>query len=247
MAVSLKTTPQGMKLIDDARRARGWKKMEPEWVEFVQVAPATFKRFWSGQPIQREAFIALCEAVGIPWEEAADISASKDSSIAEEKINVLVKQMKDLYTRTAELEHSDDQGIEKLHSESLKSLCRGWLSELFELMVQATDSMYPDKTLFQRTQIVIHKIGFLFESLKEDLPGTFFKIKVSDEPGMLHEVTGEFKARHINISQIQITHDSEGMSELKIYCPSLKETVKGDLKRVLIELPGVASVTVSSL
>jgi acetolactate synthase small subunit len=83
--------------------------------------------------------------------------------------------------------------------------------------------------------------------LKEDLPGTFFKIKVSDEPGMLHEVTGEFKARHINISQIQITHDSEGMSELKIYCPSLKETVKGDLKRVLIELPGVASVTVSSL
>ncbi|NJR62674.1 MAG: hypothetical protein HC769_30075 [Cyanobacteria bacterium CRU_2_1] len=41
---------------------------------------ATLSRFWAGQPIRREIFIAICEAVGANWQEVADCGETLEDS-----------------------------------------------------------------------------------------------------------------------------------------------------------------------
>jgi hypothetical protein len=74
MADTLKASKQGLEIIDRARRRRGWTKTRtPAWWDAAYTTQATLKRFWRRIAIQRENFIAICQAVGLRnWEAIAE-------------------------------------------------------------------------------------------------------------------------------------------------------------------------------
>lgn len=70
-------------MVDRARQRRGWTKTSTaRWWQDAHTSRATLRRFWLGDRIQRDIFIALCQAVGISqWEQIADLEphpASED-------------------------------------------------------------------------------------------------------------------------------------------------------------------------
>ncbi|MDE5090672.1 MAG: ATP-binding protein, partial [Trichodesmium sp. St18_bin3_1_1] len=81
MAVSLRASREGLQKVDAARKKKGWTKAEDAWWGLAPTSKATLKRFWRSIPIEREAFIAICENVGVNWEEIVDETPpSPDSS-----------------------------------------------------------------------------------------------------------------------------------------------------------------------
>ncbi len=65
MAVSIIASEEGLKIIDRARRKKGWKKYEEAWFETATTSRATLKRFWLKQPVLQPTFILICKEVGI--------------------------------------------------------------------------------------------------------------------------------------------------------------------------------------
>ncbi|MGA9379632.1 MAG: NB-ARC domain-containing protein [Phormidium sp.] len=78
MAVTLRASKEGLKMVDRARRKCGWTKADEEWCKVAQTAPASLKRFWRGILIKRDTFIAICQALGINWQEIADLSETEE-------------------------------------------------------------------------------------------------------------------------------------------------------------------------
>ncbi|MGB3509875.1 MAG: NB-ARC domain-containing protein [Microcoleaceae cyanobacterium] len=76
MAVTLKASQEGLQKIDIARKKKGWTKTEDAWWGLALTSQATLKRFWRALPIDRDAFISICQNVGINWEEIADETTS---------------------------------------------------------------------------------------------------------------------------------------------------------------------------
>lgn len=76
MSNSLKASPAGLIIVDKARQRRGWTKTSTAcWWQDAHTSKATLRRFWQGERIQRDIFIAICQAVGISdWSEIADLS-----------------------------------------------------------------------------------------------------------------------------------------------------------------------------
>ncbi|WP_026736044.1 hypothetical protein [Fischerella sp. PCC 9605] len=76
MAASIRASEQGLQIVDQARRKKGWTKTEEAWYGLALTSKATLKRFWLREPIQQEIFMAICKAVGIDdWEAIADFSS----------------------------------------------------------------------------------------------------------------------------------------------------------------------------
>ncbi len=81
MAVSLRASREGLLKVDIARKKKGWTKSEDAWWGLALTSKATLRRFWRSLSIQRDAFIAICENVGVNWEEIVDHTPpSPDSS-----------------------------------------------------------------------------------------------------------------------------------------------------------------------
>jgi len=80
MADTLKASPAGLEKVDRARARKGWTKTRtPAWWDTAYTTQATLKRFWRGIAIQRENFIAICQAVGIEdWRQIAELSNSPE-------------------------------------------------------------------------------------------------------------------------------------------------------------------------
>ncbi|MBE9227675.1 AAA family ATPase [Phormidium sp. LEGE 05292] len=76
MSNSLKASPAGLIIVDKVRQRRGWTKTSTAcWWQDAHTSKATLRRFWQGERIQREIFIAICQAVGISnWEAIVDLS-----------------------------------------------------------------------------------------------------------------------------------------------------------------------------
>ncbi|NEQ39305.1 MAG: AAA family ATPase [Okeania sp. SIO3I5] len=72
MAATIAASEKGLKIIDMARKKKGWNKAENAWWGLAKTSKATLKRFWQGIAIQREVFINICETVGVNWEEIVD-------------------------------------------------------------------------------------------------------------------------------------------------------------------------------
>ncbi|MCC3421958.1 MAG: ATP-binding protein [Microcoleus sp. PH2017_01_SCD_O_A] len=77
MAVSLKASKQGLEIVDQARRKKGWTKTYFKWVQpeitDIIVPEASLKRFWRRIPIDRDAFVEICQRVGVEnWETIVD-------------------------------------------------------------------------------------------------------------------------------------------------------------------------------
>ena len=73
MADSVRASRQGLEIVDQARYRKGWRKqVTVQWWEIAHTSQATLKRFWQRKPIERQAFIAICSAVEIDWEEVVE-------------------------------------------------------------------------------------------------------------------------------------------------------------------------------
>jgi hypothetical protein len=70
---ALKTSIQGLEIVDKARKRRGWIKYAPAWCDRANVAEATLKRFWRRVPIRDDLLASICQAVGVKWEEVVDL------------------------------------------------------------------------------------------------------------------------------------------------------------------------------
>ncbi|MFE1746411.1 NB-ARC domain-containing protein [Coleofasciculus sp. H7-2] len=70
MAATIRASQQGIEIVNQARRRKGWNKQAAIWGE-----KHNLKRFWRSIPIDRDAFVGICKAVGIEdWEEIVDNS-----------------------------------------------------------------------------------------------------------------------------------------------------------------------------
>jgi hypothetical protein len=76
MSNSLKASTAGLAIVDKSRQRLGWTKTSTaRWWQDAHTSRATLRRFWQGDRIQREIFIAICQAVGIGnWEAIAELS-----------------------------------------------------------------------------------------------------------------------------------------------------------------------------
>lgn len=74
MTNSLKASTEGLTIVDRARQRHGWTKTSTAcWWQDAHTSRATLRRFWRGERIQQDAFMAICQAVGISdWEAIAE-------------------------------------------------------------------------------------------------------------------------------------------------------------------------------
>jgi WD40 repeat protein/DNA-binding Xre family transcriptional regulator len=81
MAASLSASEAGLKIFEQARKLKGWNKTasgkNSPWP--LEINKSTLERFHKQQPIQFENFVAICEAVGIGWQDIVDLSESTES------------------------------------------------------------------------------------------------------------------------------------------------------------------------
>jgi len=82
MTNSLSASTEGLTIVDRARKRRGWTKTSTAcWWEDAHTSRATLRRFWRGERIQQDAFISICEAVGISdWQAIAQLPESLNSN-----------------------------------------------------------------------------------------------------------------------------------------------------------------------
>ena len=79
MAATLRASESGLEIVDLARRKKKWNKQATIWAKKYNL-----KRFWSAIPIDTDAFIEICKAVGIEnWEQIVDDSPIQADSRAE--------------------------------------------------------------------------------------------------------------------------------------------------------------------
>ncbi|MEL7004634.1 MAG: NACHT domain-containing protein [Bacteroidota bacterium] len=84
MAVTFKASEDGLRHVDSARKSKGWNKHAPIWCESAQISAATLKRFWRQKAIQREAFIDICEALDLRWQDVIDPSSTEITLLVEQ-------------------------------------------------------------------------------------------------------------------------------------------------------------------
>lgn len=74
MENTLKASEQGLAIVDQARKRKGWNRQSVAWSQLALTTVSCLKQFWRGERIQRDTFIRLCQAVGIPdWQTIADL------------------------------------------------------------------------------------------------------------------------------------------------------------------------------
>lgn len=85
MAITLKTDKQGLAIIDQARIEKNWTALAVAWCNQANVSISTLKRFREKKAIQKDAFIAICQAVGISnWQQIVS-GATTDIAILQRK------------------------------------------------------------------------------------------------------------------------------------------------------------------
>lgn len=78
MALSLRASKQGLEIVDEKRKKKGWEATAVAWYSAAHTSVATLKRFRRGIPIEQDTFIAICKAVGIEnWEEIVDKTSTQ--------------------------------------------------------------------------------------------------------------------------------------------------------------------------
>jgi len=72
MAITLKASERGLEKVDIARKKKGWRANAAVWYMTANTTEATLKRFRRRKAIQQDSFVALCEAVGVNWQEVVE-------------------------------------------------------------------------------------------------------------------------------------------------------------------------------
>ena len=60
MEGALRASAQGLELIDQARKRRGWNRQSAAWAQTALTTVATLKLFWRRERLGREAFVHIC-------------------------------------------------------------------------------------------------------------------------------------------------------------------------------------------
>ena len=81
MAATIRASKQGLDIVEQARKEKGWTTTSVLWYGNAQTSAATLKRFREGKAIQTDAFIAICKTVGVNWEEVKDTPEKKVDKI----------------------------------------------------------------------------------------------------------------------------------------------------------------------
>jgi WD40 repeat protein len=81
MASTLIASTQGLEIVDRARRHKNWNKAEVKWLVRSAVSTSTLGRFWMQKPIQHKSFVAICEVVGVDWEQVIDLPVIEPTNI----------------------------------------------------------------------------------------------------------------------------------------------------------------------
>ncbi|MEA5448379.1 NB-ARC domain-containing protein [Leptolyngbya sp. CCNP1308] len=78
----LKASLEGLQVVDQAMRQRGWGHQSAVWYDRAHVSLGTLRRFWQRIPIRAESFVAICEAAGVDWQQviASDAALAEPSS-----------------------------------------------------------------------------------------------------------------------------------------------------------------------
>lgn len=83
MAASLKASANGLKIVDQARRKRGWSKKDQAWADLACTSTTTLGRFWGSIAIQSATFQSICDVVGIKdWENIAELEVPAEYKTA---------------------------------------------------------------------------------------------------------------------------------------------------------------------
>ncbi|MEO0800795.1 MAG: pentapeptide repeat-containing protein [Cyanobacteria bacterium J06642_2] len=78
MPATIRASSEGLRLIDKARRVKGWAKRDKVWADLVPTSLSTLGRFWLGFNVQQETFQGICNAVGIEdWQSIADFDGTR--------------------------------------------------------------------------------------------------------------------------------------------------------------------------
>ncbi|WP_414528353.1 ATP-binding protein [Nodularia chucula] len=73
MAVTLRASQEGLRIVDLARKKKNWTAKSLVWCEIADTSEGTLGRFRCGKAVKQEIFIKICEAVGIKnWEDIVD-------------------------------------------------------------------------------------------------------------------------------------------------------------------------------
>ncbi|HZG40146.1 MAG TPA: hypothetical protein VEZ50_15825 [Nodosilinea sp.] len=68
----LKASREGLGLVENTIRHRGWGQQSAAWYDRAHVSLATLRRFWQRIPISAGSFKAICEAAQVDWQQVAD-------------------------------------------------------------------------------------------------------------------------------------------------------------------------------
>ncbi|MDJ0515390.1 MAG: ATP-binding protein [Trichodesmium sp. MO_231.B1] len=72
--MGFRASPQGLKIVDRARIRKNWTKAAPQWLQIAYTSEATLRRFWRREPIKKQTFQDICEAVNVNWQEVVEQS-----------------------------------------------------------------------------------------------------------------------------------------------------------------------------
>lgn len=71
--MTIRASKTGLEIIEANRELRNWNKTSAKWFNDANVSLSTLKRFRSRVPIDRDAFIAICKAIGVNnWQDIVD-------------------------------------------------------------------------------------------------------------------------------------------------------------------------------
>lgn len=72
MINSIRASTQGLEIVDQLRKQKGWTKYSAAWSDIALTSEATLRRFWRRVPIQADTFIQICRAVGVNEQDVAE-------------------------------------------------------------------------------------------------------------------------------------------------------------------------------
>jgi Pentapeptide repeats (8 copies)/NB-ARC domain len=73
MAVSIKISASGLLIADNARKKLGLIKHSTVLAEDAKTSIATLKRFWVRRSINKEAFVSICNRLGVDWQSVMEL------------------------------------------------------------------------------------------------------------------------------------------------------------------------------
>jgi hypothetical protein len=73
MASSLRASEEGLKIVDLARKKKGWTKTALTWSDTALVGQTALDKFWARRAIIQENFVSICQAVGVEnWQDIVE-------------------------------------------------------------------------------------------------------------------------------------------------------------------------------